>query len=97
MSQKANNPVVHIDIREVDAWYYGVDEGWTYNQTFHICSIKTKANNIGQAILRTLKKRNIRFKKGTIRVDESTWNIVEIQNRKTGEPLYCGIISEVTE
>lgn len=97
MSQAANNPVVRIDIREVDAWYYGIDEGWTYNQTFHICSIETKANNIGQAILRTLKKRGIRFKKGTIRIVDDNNYIIEIQSRKTSEPLYCGIISEVTE
>lgn len=97
MSQAANNPLVTIDIREIDAWYYGVDEGWSYNQTFHICTIKTKANNIGQAILRTLKKRNIRFKKGTIRIEDANDYIVEVQSRKTGEPLYCGIISEVTE
>ena len=78
-----------FEIRQVDAWGNGSD-GWEYNESWHLCNVKSAAKDEKRLFLRKLRKQGISFKRGAVRVDYdgSIWEIV---NRKTAEPLFCMI------
>ena len=80
-----------FEIRQVDAWGNGSD-GWEYNETFHLCNVKSAAKDEKRLFMRALRRHGIHFKRGAVRVDYdgSIWEIV---NRKTDEPLFCMIPS----
>lgn len=79
-----------FEIRQIDAWHD--DEGWTYNESWHIDSFRSCAANEKRLFLRKLRKHGITFKRGAVRVEYSG-DIWEIVNRKTLEPLFCMIPS----
>ena len=76
------------EIRQIDAWHDG--EAWTYNESFRIGEFSTKAENVKRAFCRALHGLGVVFYRGrVVVVDEG--DLLEIQNRKSGEPLFAAI------
>ena len=78
-----------FEIREIDAW---MDcDGWTWNSSYHIGEFTTNAKNEKRAFTNALARiAGIRFKLNrTIIYDDG--DIIEIQDRKTHEPLFAAI------
>ena len=71
----------------IDAWNDG--EGWYWNDQRSLGTFKTKAKNINRAFLRYLRKTGRTFQKGKTRIESYDGTILEVQDRKTGEPLYA--------
>ena len=78
-----------FEIRQIDAWR-DVEGGWTYNETWHICNVKSGANDVKRMFSRQLNRRGITFKKNRTRI-EYDGSIYEVIDRKTKEPLFCMI------
>ena len=77
-----------FEIRQIDAWPDG--EAWNYNESFRIGEFSTKAKNVKQAFFRALHGLGVFFYRGrVVVVDEG--DLLEIQNRKSGEPLFVAI------
>ena len=77
-----------FEIRQIDAWFY--DDCWNYNETFRIGEFTTKAENVKRAFCRALHGLGVVFYRGrAVVVDEG--DLLEIQNRKSGEPLFVAI------
>lgn len=75
------------DVREIDAWRD--PDGWTWNSSYFVGTMKT-AGDPRRALAAYLRKRGIRFKLNRTRIDYDG-SVYEIQDRKTGEPLYAAI------
>ena len=76
------------DVREIDAWI-DPDGGWSWNSSFHIGTMET-AGDARRALTNYLRKHGISFKLNrTIIYDDGS--VIEIQDRKTKEPLYAAI------
>lgn len=76
------------DVREIDAWT-DPDGVWSWNSSYHIGTMET-AGDPRRALSAYLKKRGICFKLNrTIIYDDGS--VIEIQDRKTKEPLYAAI------
>ena len=72
------------EIRQIDAWFDG--ESWS----FRIGEFSTKAENVKRAFCRALHGLGVVFYRGrVVVVDEGDW--LEIQNRKSGEPLFAAV------
>lgn len=85
---------VKFEAREVDAWREPAPDGdgtaWTYNASYYIGTFKSAAKDPRRAFTRYLKARGIVFKRNRTRIYDDG-DIIEITDRKTGEPLYCAI------
>lgn len=79
------------EVRQIDAWMY--DDGWTWNESWHIGEFVTNARNEKRAFTRFLNRHGIVFKKNRTRI-ENYGTVYEIQDRKTGEPLFAAIPCE---
>lgn len=80
------------EIRQVHAIAY--DDGWTYNESYHLGVMKTSSNHPHKAFTNWLRNtRGIQFGKGTIRIDDQS-DMLEIQERKSGKPLFVAIYQE---
>ena len=77
-----------FEIRQVDAWPDG--EAWTYNETFHIGEFTTNAKNLKKAFCNALHNLGIVFNRGRVVIIDDG-DILEAQNRKSGEPLFVAI------
>lgn len=77
------------DIREIDAWSDS-ESGWTWNSSYHIGTMETAAADVGRALTAYLKRRGIVFKPNRT-IIYGDGSIIEIQDRKTKEPLYAAI------
>ncbi len=86
MKKKKNN----YEIKQVEAWWNPCD-GWTYNQSWHICYVTTSAENLSRVFYNVLKKNGIIFKRGRTIYTDGFNNFIEIIDRKTKEPLFCMI------
>ena len=76
------------EIRQIDAWFD--NEAWTYNESFRIGEFSTKAEKVKWAFCRALHGLGVVFYRGrVVVVDEG--DLLEIQNRKSGEPLFVAI------
>ena len=78
------------EIRQIDAWNEGEDNGWTWNTSYHIGNFTTNASDHKTAFLHALKKLGIICKRGKCKV-EYQGDIYELQDRKTSEPLFAAI------
>ena len=80
-----------FEVREVDA-LCEPDGSWNWNNSIHIGDFETCAEDkyICRAFMRYLKKIGITFKRGAVKVVDDI-DILEVQSRKTGEPLYAAI------
>ena len=77
-----------FEVRQINAWFDG--EGWTYNESFRIGEFSTKSKNVKRAFCRALHGLSVVFYRGrVVVVDEG--DLLEIQNRKDGEPLFVAI------
>lgn len=80
------------EIRQIDAIAY--DDGWTYNESYHLGVMKTSSKHLHRAFTHWLRNtRGIQFGKGTIRIEDQG-DLLEIQERKSGRPLFVAIYQE---
>ncbi len=80
------------EIRQIDSIAY--DDSWTYNESYHLGVMKTSSKHLNKAFTNWLRnKRGIRFGKGTIRIEDQG-DLLEIQERKSGRPLFVAIYQE---
>ena len=77
-----------FEIRQIDAWYD--NEAWTYNESFHIGEFSTNAKNLKKAFCNAMHKLGIVFNRGQVVIIDDG-DILEAQNRKSGEPLFVAI------
>lgn len=77
-----------FDVREIDAW--NSPEGWTWNESYHIGNMETAAKDEKKALAAFLARHGIKFRKNRTRIIDDG-EIIEIQDRKTREPLYAAI------
>ena len=80
-----------FEIRQIEAWNYGKEEGWIFNQTWRIGDMATDAENIPKAFTAWLKRHaRIVFKlnRTLIEYDGDCYTIID---RKTKEPLFIAI------
>ena len=80
-----------FEIREIDAWNYGEDEGWIWNTSYHMGDMVTSAKNEKRAFTSWMKKHaGITFKpnRTLIEYDGDVYTIID---RKTKEPLFAAI------
>ena len=80
-----------FEMRQIDAWFDG--EGWTYNESFHIGEFTTNAKNLKKAFCNALHNLGIVFNRGRVVIIDDG-DILEAQNRKSGEPLFVAIPME---
>ena len=80
-----------FEIREIDAWNYGEEEGWIWNTSYHMGDMVTSAKNEKRAFTGWMKKHaGITFKpnRTLIEYDGDAYTIID---RKTKEPLFAAI------
>ena len=80
-----------FEIRQIDAWFDC--EAWTYNESFRIGEFSTQAKNVKRAFCRALHGVGIVFYRGRVVVVDDG-DLLEVQNRKSGEPLFVAIPME---
>lgn len=80
---------IGYEIRQIEA-YGNSEEGFEYNETWHICDVQSATQDEKRLFRRALKKAGITFipEKTRCEYDGSIWEIVE---RSTGCPLFCMI------
>lgn len=76
------------EIRQIEAW--NTPEGWTWNTSFYLGTMETAARDEARALRSFLRRAGIVFLRGRTRT-EYDGSIYEIQDRKTGEPLFAAI------
>ena len=77
------------EIRQIDAWG-NRKEGYWWNDSFHIAEYETSANDHKRAFLYKLHTLGIVCNQGECRIDYDG-SIYELQQRKTGKPLFAAI------
>ena len=76
-------------LKEIDAWADEVGR-WTWNDSFVLKRFRSDADDLKGLFLRVLADvRGRPLPRGVFRVDDGDWNILEIQQRKTGMPVYA--------
>ena len=78
-----------FELREIDAWAVP-DGGWTWNDSFVLRTFKSDADDLKGLLLRVL--RDVRGKplpRGVFRVDDSDWDVLEVQRRSDGCPIWA--------
>lgn len=79
------------ELREIDAWD-DPDGGWTWNDSFVLKRFRSDSINLKGLFLRVLADINGKpLPRGVFRVDDSDWNILEVQRRKDGCPVWAMI------
>ena len=77
------------ELREVDAWADEVG-GWTWNDSFVLKRFRSDADDLKGLFLRVLADvRGRPLPRGVFRVDDSDWNILEVQRRRDGCPVWA--------
>ena len=77
------------ELREIDAWAEP-EGGWTWIYSSVLKRFRSDADDLKGLFLRVLADvRGRPLPRGVFRVDDSDWNILEIQQRKTGMPVYA--------
>lgn len=76
-------------LREIDALADG-EGGWTWNDSFVLKRFRSESVNLRGLFLRVLADvRGRPLPKGVFRVDDSDWNILEVQRRRDGCPVWA--------
>lgn len=78
-----------FEIRQIDAWAEA-EGGWTWNDSIKVGEFKTSATDEKRAFLYALHKLGIVCKRGRMAVINND-DIFELQDRRTGQPLYAAI------
>ena len=77
------------ELREIDAWADG-EGGWTWNDSFVLKRFRSDADDLKGLFLRVLADvRGRPLPRGVFRVDDSDWNILEVQRRRDGCPVWA--------
>ena len=77
------------ELREIDAWADEVG-GWTWNDSFALKRFRSDADDLKGLFLRVLADvRGRPLPRGVFRVDDSDWNILEVQRRRDGCPVWA--------
>lgn len=77
------------ELREIDAWTEP-EGGWTWNDSFVLRRFRSESVNLKGLFLRVLADvRGRPLPRGVFRVDDSDWNILEVQRRKDGCPVWA--------
>ena len=77
------------ELRKIDAWADG-EEGWTWNDSFVLKRFRSDADDLKGLFLRVLADiRGRPLPRGVFRVDDSDWDILEVQRRRDGCPVYA--------
>lgn len=81
------------EVRQIEAWADGED-GWNWNQSWHMGFFYTSSENVGKALTHYLKtQKGITFKRNrTVFFHEFPYT--EILDRKDKEPLFAAIWTE---
>lgn len=90
-TMNTNTKEIRFEIREIDAWNYGEEEGWIWNTSYLMGEMTTKAQNERKAFTSWLKNHcGISFKNNRtlIEYDGDCYTIID---RKTKEPLFIAI------
>ena len=76
-------------LKEIDAWADEVG-GWTWNDSFVLKRFRSDADDLKGLFLRVLADvRGRPLPRGVFRVDDSDWDILEVQRRRDGCPVYA--------
>lgn len=76
-------------LKEIDAWPEP-EGGWTWNDAFTLKRFRSESVNLKGLFLRVLADvRGRPLSKGVFRVDDSDWNILEVQRRRDGCPVWA--------
>jgi hypothetical protein len=79
-----------FEMRQIDALYY--IDGWTWNSSYLIGYMYTKARNEKRAFTRWLRNNGVTFKTNSTRIEyDGHADIYEITDRRTHEPLFAAI------
>ena len=84
----------HFEVIQIDAWQ-DTDETFYYNNTFSLGTYRTRGTNY-YGFHKFLKSKGIEFKKGTVLFIDDI-DRIEIQDRKTGKPLFAAIYRDYVE
>ena len=77
------------ELREIDACADGEGE-WTWNDSFVLKRFRSDADDLRGLFLRVLADvRGRPLTRRVFRVDDSDWNILEVQRRRDGCPVYA--------
>lgn len=77
------------ELREIDAWADEVG-GWTWNDSFVLKRFRSDADDLKGLFLRVLADvRGRPLPRGVFRVDDSDWDILEVQRKRDGCPVYA--------
>ena len=77
------------ELREIDAWAEP-EGGWTWNNSFVLKRFRSDADYLKGLFLRVLADvRGRPLPRGVFRVDDSDWNILEVQRRRDGCPVWA--------
>lgn len=77
------------EVREIDALHDG--ENWNWNTSYYMGTMSTNAQNTRKALSNYLKQyHGITFKANRTRTQDDG-SVIEIIDRKTGEPLFAAI------
>ena len=77
------------ELREIDAWAEP-EGGWTWNNSFVLKRFRSDADDLKGLFLRVLADvRGRPLPRGVFRVDDSDWNILEVQRRRDGCPVWA--------
>lgn len=91
-TMKTNNKNT-FEVRQVDGIMF--DEGWIWNTSYLVGYFSTSAKNEKRAFIRFLNNKGIYFKKNRTIIDvQDGGYILEVQDRKTKEPLFAAIYKE---
>lgn len=85
---------IKFEIREIEAWAEPTTDGapaWSWNTSYNMGTMETGSRNPARALAAWLKRnRGIVFYPARVRYYDDG-EIIEIQDRKTGEPLFAAI------
>lgn len=77
------------ELREIDAWAEP-EGGWTWNNSFVLKRFRSDADDLKGLFLRVLADvRGRPLPRGVFRVDDSDWNILEVQRRRDECPVWA--------
>lgn len=97
MARHASEPASRYEVRQVEAWADGEEGTWTWNQSWHLGDFYTRRETragIARAFTKYLKtKHKITFKVNRTLI-EGQYDLLEIVDRKTKEPLFAAIYHE---
>lgn len=80
-----------FELREIDAWPEP-EGGWTWNDSFVLTRFRSDADDLKGLFLRVLMDvRGTGLPHGVFRVDDSDWNVLEVQRRRDLCPVWAMI------